>query len=775
MMNCNICFILNEGEIMSKPVTLKVGIEKNLKDIRVDIPDHTPKPWDGGDDLKFIGGRASRTEGKDKTTGRAKYTFDIQLPGMLYGYFLRSYFPAGVIRKIDTSKAENYPGVKAVIPVQENLPMMIRFAGQEICAIAAETAHQAREAAKLISIEYDSRKFVLNAKDAMSPKAPIVFDTHVEIKKDEGDEPGNETVGSQKGNIRGPKISGNLSAVENALKQSDVTIDATYITQVQTHSAMETHGVVAQWDGGQLTVWASTQGVFSVQNELAGVFQIPKTKVRVLTEHMGGGFGAKFGAGVYGIMAAKLAKKTQAPVRLMLDRKSEHLAVGNRPDSTQTLKLGASKDGTLKAIKLVSYGTAGVGTGAGTSGPVKNIYFKTENIYTEEYDIFTNAGPGAAFRAPGHPQGTFAMEQAIDELAYKLNMDPLEFRKKNTLYDEVRQVEYGIGAKKFGWDKRKINPGTDRGPIKRGIGVANSVWYYIYGTGFQVSIQVSNDGAVELTNGVQDIGGGIRTAIAMVAAEELGLKPSDIIVKIGDTNYGLGPASGGSQTTAGITPAVRNAAYLAKMKMFEIAAPLLGTSADQLASGDGKIFVMSNPEKNLTWKQVASKIVGEKFTVTGERIKDHLQAGPFIAGVQFADVEVDIETGVVRVHRIVAVHDCGRPMNRLTLENQIHGGIIQGISYALFENRMLDANTGIMVNPNLEQYKIAGSMDVPEIESVVIDVNRGQSSTGAMGIGEPATIPTAAAIANAVFHATGVRVRELPMTPAAVLKAIKGA
>lgn len=759
---------------MPKSVKLKVGVEKNLKEITVDIPDNTPKPWDGGDTLKLIGGQKTRIEGKEKITGRAKYTFDIQLPGMVHGYFLRSHFPAGVIKKIDTSKAENYPGVKAVMLVQENLPMIIRYAGQEICAIAADSLQQAREAAKLISIEFDTRKFVLTAQEAMSSRSPVVFDSSVETKRSEGDAPEESGGVSQKGNIRGPKVSGNLSAVENALKQCDGVIEATYRTQVQTHSAMETHGVVAQWEGDQLTVWASTQGVFSVQNELAGVFQIPKNKVRVLTEHMGGGFGAKFGAGVYGIMAAKLSKKTGTPVRLMLDRKSEHLAVGNRPDSTITIKIGASKDGTLKAIKHESYGTAGVGTGAGTAGPVKNIYYKTENIYTAESDVFTNAGPGAAFRAPGHPQGTFAMEQAIDELAYKLNMDPLEFRKKNTLYDEVRQVEYEIGAQKAGWDKRNSKPGADSGPIKRGLGMANSVWYYIYGTGFQVSIQVTSDGAVELTNGVQDIGGGIKTVVAMVAAEELGLQPNDITIKIGDTNYGLGPASGGSQTTAGITPAVRNAAFLAKMKMFDIAAPLLGTSPDQLTAGEGKIFVMSDPAKSLTWKQVASKIAGEKFTVTGERFKDHLQAGPFIAGVQFADVEVDTETGVIKVKRVVAVHDCGRPMNQLTLKNQINGGIIQGVSYALFENRILDANTGIMVNPNLEQYKIAGGMDTPEIESVVIDVNRGQSSTGAMGIGEPATIPTAAAIANAFFHATGVRVRELPMTPAVVLKALKG-
>ncbi|MBX7151235.1 xanthine dehydrogenase family protein molybdopterin-binding subunit [bacterium] len=760
---------------MSKQVTLKLGVEKNLKDVTVDIADNTPKPWDGADQLKFIGGKTTRNDGIDKVTGKAKYTFDIQLPGMLYAAFLRSSHSAAVVKSIDISKAEKYPGVKAVMSVTEQWPMAVRFAGQEILAIAAETQHQAEEALKLVSVEYERKPFVVDIEKAKNGKV-LVFDETVEEKTTEGDAPGGAAKVSQKGNVRGPRANGNLAQVDAALAGSDVIVEATYTTQVQTHSAMETHGVVVRWDAeDQLTVWASTQGTFSVRDELADVFQLPKTNVRVYTEYMGGGFGAKFGAGVYGVMAAKLAKKAKAPVRLMLNRKEEHLAVGNRPSSVQTFKIGAGKDGKLKAIKLLSYGTAGIGTGAGSAGPARVMYFTIDNVYTEESDVFTNAGPGAAFRAPGFPQGTFALEQTIDELAYKLNMDPLEFRKMNSTADLVRMAEYEIGAKKFGWEKRNPKAAADKGPIKKGYGMANSVWYYITGAGFQAAIQVNSDGSVELTNGVQDIGGGIRTVMAMVTAEELGLQPKDIVVKIGDTQYGLGPASGGSQTTAGITPAVRNAAYLAKMKMLDIAAPLLGVKAEELGLADGKIIVTANPSKSLTWKQVASKIPGDKFTVIGERLKDHLEVRPrLLAGVQFAEVEVDTETGVIKVKRVVAVHDCGRPMNRLTLESQINGGVIQGISYALFENRLLDRNTGLMVNANFDQYKIAGSLDMPEIESVIIDVNNGQSSTGAMGIGEPATVPTAAAIANAFYHATGVRVRELPMTPAAVLKALQG-
>lgn len=766
---------------MPRNVKLKVGIQDNLEEISLEIPDDKPRPWDGSDKLELIGGQIARVDGMEKTTGSAKYTFDIQLPGMLYGRFMRSPYPAAIIKNIDVSRAERVPGVKAVIPVQDQLPIKIRFAGQEICAIAAETQQQADEAAKLIKIDYELKPFVLNAQDARKEDAPLVFEKTVEEKKTEGDigEADNEI--RQEGNIRGPNRSlkgGTKEEIEAALQASDVTIDKTYRTQVQTHSAMETHGVVAHWEDDQhLTVWASTQGTFSVRNEMADVFSLPRSNVRVLTNYMGGGFGAKFGAGLYGVMAAKLAQKTRQPVRLMLDRKEEHLSVGNRPDSVQNLKIGATNDGVINAIKLISYGTAGIGTGAGCAGPAQNIY-NVKYIHTEESDVFINAGPGAAFRAPGHPQGAFALEQAIDELAYKLNMDPLEFRKKNTQHHPVRQVELDMAAKRFGWDKRNPVPGASRGPVKRGIGIANSVWYYFYGKGYRVTIQVNSDGSVELLNGVQDIGSGIKTVLGMVAAEELGLKHTEINVRIGDTQLGYAPGSGGSVTTGATTPAARDAAYLAKMKMFEIAAPLLETDASKLSAKDGKIFITDNPSKSLTWKQVASRIPGDNFSVASERvddyrdIKDRNNQKLTTGGVQIAEVEVDTETGVVKVLRVTAVHDCGRPMDRLTLESQINGGIIQGISYALFEDRILDRNTGNMVNANLEQYKIAGSLDIPEIDAVALDVNHSQNSTGAIGIGEPATVATSGAVANAIFHAIGARVYELPMTPSRILSAL---
>jgi xanthine dehydrogenase YagR molybdenum-binding subunit len=650
----------------------------------------------------------------------------------------------------------------------------VRYAGQEILGIAAASAQAAEEALKLVQVEYEERDFVINVEAAKEPTAPTVFDTKIEERRTEGDAPGSSQQVAQKGNVRGPNKNGaNDAEVEKALAESDAVIEGSYSTQVQTHCPMETHGVVARWDSDdELMVWASTQGTFGVRDDMAEAFDLPKTNVRVVTKHMGGGFGAKFGAGVWGILAAKLARKANAPVRLMLDRKGEHLSAGNRPDSRQKLTIGAKKDGKLTAIKLESYGTAGVGTGAGVGGPVRATYDCQVKQWSES-DVFTNAGPGAAFRAPGHPQGAFALEQMIDELAYKIGMDPLEFRKINTTSHAIRQKELEIGAEKFGWSQRNPKVAADKGPIKRGLGVANSVWYYIRGYGFQTTVQVNSDGSVEFQNGVQDIGGGITTVLAMVVAEELGIRPQDVAVNIGDTNLGSGPASGGSQTTAGITPAARNAAYLAKMRMLEIAAPMLEVKPEELSIAEGKIFVTADPSKSKTWKEVASKIRSGQFRVIGERLPDSREVNPgTIAGVQFADVSVDMETGIVKVNRVVAIHDCGRPMDRLTLESQINGGIIQGLSYALYEDRILDRNTGLMVNPNLEQYKIAGSIDMPVIESVVLDVNHGQSSTGAIGIGEPATVPTAGAIANAIYHATGVRIRQLPMTPDRILDAL---
>jgi xanthine dehydrogenase YagR molybdenum-binding subunit len=761
------------------------------------VPAEEPPALPLNDALKYVGKRVPRLDGPLKTTGRARYTADVYLPGMLYGKLVNSTLAHARIRSIDISQAQVYPGVKAVYILKhlsgvaevkdksKELPSrfpIVRFAGQPIAGVAATSQTAANEAAKLVKVEYEPLPFVTSVEEARRPNAPLVYPAPAEMGGTAGGGGGAKNV-PQKGNVRGPNIGprgGEKGSTQQGFAEAKVIVEADYSTQVQTHSALETHGVVADWKPDLLTVYASTQGTSTVRDELAEFFEIPKSRVRVITEFMGGGFGAKFGAGNYGVVASALSRQAGAPVKLMLDRKEEHLSVGNRPDARIHLKIGAKRDGSLTALHLTSYGTAGVGTGAGTAGPTQNMY-KCDNVLTEEHDVFINAGPASAMRAPGHPQGCFALEQAIDELAEKLNMDPLALRDK---IDEspARREERRIGAQLANWSQRHA-PGADRGPIKRGLGVAQSVWYRITNLDSGADVRITRDGSVELMSAVQDIGGGIRTVLAQVVAEELGLRPHDIAIRIGDTNFPQGPPSGGSMTTNSITPAVRNAAYQAKLKLAEQVAPLLKANPGEIVMSDGKVFARNDPANALTFKQAAARMKIDEIAARASRNDDYGSdsEGPenrprsrriTYGGVQFAQVAVDTETGVIKVEKVWAVHDCGRPMNQLLLESQVNGGVLQGLSYALYENRLLDRNSGIMLNPNLEQYKIAGSRETPEIHVHVIQQYLALSSTDAGGIGEPAKIPTAAAIANAFYNATGVRIRELPMRPATVIAAL---
>src|SRR5437763_5066277 len=332
---------------------------------------------------------------------------------------------------------------------------------------------------------------------------------------------------------------------------------------------METHGAVADWKPDGLTVYESTQGIYTVLEELATLFELPKTKVRVFCEFTGGGFGAKFGAGNHGVIAAHLSRKAKVPVRLFLDRRAEHLAVGNRPSSLQRLRIGATKDGKLTALRLDAFGSAGCAAGAGCSGPVKNIY-PAKVVHIEESDVFLHAGPAAAFRAPGHPQGAFALEQAMDALAEKLGIDPLQLRDKNDPR-LARREERRIGAERIGWaEARKRKPGASPGPVKRGVGFAQGVWYNFDGPPATAEVLIDGDGGIECRSGVADIGGGIRTAAAQVVAKGLGVRDSDVRVRIGDTSHPIGPPSGGSMTTQLLTPAVRVASEQARKKLFEL-------------------------------------------------------------------------------------------------------------------------------------------------------------------------------------------------------------
>lgn len=748
------------------------------------IPASQPPVLPVNSDLKYIGKSPHRWDAHAKVSGGARYTADVQLPGMLYAKFVNSALPHAKIISVDTTEAEKLPGVKGVYVIrhllggavlrdpaldQSSYPI-VRYAGQPIAAVAATYPHIAEEAARLVKVQYDPMPFVVDMNKAREPNAPQVFPGPADQAGSAGGGGGPHGV-PQTGNVHGPAVRKH-GDVEQAFKDSDVVVESKYTTQVQTHSALETHGVVADWKPDMLTVWASTQGTASVREELAAFFNLPKSQVRVITEYMGGGFGAKFGAGNPGVVAASLSKQTGAPVRLMLDRKEEHLSVGNRPSSDQTLRIGAKKDGSITAIQLISYGTAGCGTGAGCAGPATNLY-KWATLHTEENDVFINAGPAAAFRAPGHPQGAFALEQTIDELAGKLNMDPIDLRDK---IDEnpVRRVERQIVRESALWKSRNPRPNADKGPIKRGVGLSQSVWYRFINMNSAAEVRVHKDGSVEVMSAVQDIGTGIKTVLAQVLAEQFGVPPEQVAVKIGDTNYPIGPNSGGSVTTASLTPAVRDAAWQAAQKFLASIAPSYNTTPDDLVLTDGEVRSKSGKFQPVSFRRAAAKMNTDEVSAQAKRIPDY-DKGHYdtYGGVDVAEIEVDTETGLIQVKKIFAVHDCGRPMNPLQVTNQINGGLIQGISYTLYEHRLLDPNHGLMVNPNLEEYKIAGSQDIPELHVQLVDSYIGQSSTDASGIGEAAGVMSAAAaIGNAFHNATGVRIRTTPMTPAVVLAAL---
>ncbi|HXB56526.1 MAG TPA: xanthine dehydrogenase family protein molybdopterin-binding subunit [Vicinamibacteria bacterium] len=746
---------------------VKAGIPGAPQTLEVHAAEGDIKPWDLDSQLRIVKGRQTRLEGPQKVTGRAKYTFDISLPGMLWGRMVGASVPAAEIVKVDTSRAEALPGVKAVWTTESRT---VRFAGQDVAAVAAVSPEVAEDAARLIQVTYDERPYVTDIEKAMETDAPLVY---------EPDQvPGSKDI-PRKGNILGPQSprrGGARGDIEKGFAEAMVTVEPTYVIPVHTHSPLESHGVVALWEGDQLTVYASTQGIFTVRDGMAEALAIDRKNVRVITEHMGGGFGSKLAPSAVGsafaVVACRLAKKAGAPVKLMLDRKQEHLCTGNAPSAVMTVRLGARRDGTFTAVHYRSFGSAGIAGGAGTGGPAGSLYQNCPNLKIEEHDVFTNAGPAAPLRAPGHPQGAFALESAVDELAYKLGLDPLEVRRKNES-SPVRLMQYDIGAKAIGWERRHKKPGEGAGPRKRGLGMANGNWYVIArGSGVGAEIKVHRDGSVELFSGAQDIGSGFRTAMTMVAAEELGLRVRDIQTHVGDTRFPEGPGSGGSNTTNSVAPVVRLAAHEARGKVFDLAAGLLGVKREELQAAEGRIFVAAAPSRAVTFKQAAAKMPGEVVACVAERKKQYETFRGDLAGTQFAEVEVDTETGEVRVIKMVSVNDCGFPVNSLTAESQVIGAMIQGASWALLENRILDRNVGTMVNPNLESYKIFSPKDMFEAVSILTPIANAGNNTSTAGLGEPPLVPSLAAIANAVYNATGARVRTLPITPDRMLAAL---
>lgn len=738
---------------------------------------------------RLIGSKVTRIDGPLKATGRARYTLDINRPKMLHGAILRSPHAHAKIKSIDTAAVEKMPGVKGVV-IMTGPGKEVYYAGDEIVALAAETEEQAQDALRGFKIDYEILDFFVDEEESKAAKT--------------------RTVGGKgTNNLINPKTysKGN---VEDAYKIADAVVEGSYGANVICHQCLEPHGVVAEWDAdGGLTVWASTQAAYGVARGLAdqivAKYKIDAPKVKVITHHMGGGYGSKFNAGPEGEVAVELAKKTGRPVKMMLDRADEITVGGNRPSVFGTVKIAGKKDGAITAFEVSCHGTSGFKGGATVNlGLLPYVYLDTiENIKREHTVVFTNCGPARAMRAPGHPQNCLLTEFAVEELAGKLGIDPLVVRRKNlppnldqkdvkdkkdrsdwafrrnTVYNE----QLDIITKAAGW-KEKWHPpgqGPKKGPWQHGIGMALHTWggYAAGGDPNECTVKITSNGGVLAESSTQDLGTAQRTVTAIVVAEILGLSPEDIALRLGESDLGKSSGSGGSTTCPSQSPAALLAAEAAKQDLFKRVAAKLKIDPSKLSIQPGKVVDVEG-KKEWTWKEFCAKLgmeeakgVGEWSQALSNDEKNAKLSSGQVGGVQIAEVWVDSETGVVKCTNYWAIQDCGLLINKLACESQVAGGVIMGINYALFEERIMDRHTGRQTNPNMEFYKLGGIEDMPIIHVIMQDM----PERGVIGIGEPPTISTAAAVGNAIYNSLGTRVAIAPFTPQRVIEALtkKGA
>jgi xanthine dehydrogenase YagR molybdenum-binding subunit len=727
-------------------------VEGNYTEQWIVVDEDPVGQWPAGP-LALVGQPHPRVDGAERARGEAVYTADVQLPGMLHTAVLRSPHASARVTRLDLSPAAGAPGVRAVLG-PDDLDVFTRepgFPGSAVAAVAADTFDLARDAVELIDVEWDVLEPLLDPDEAVKQGSLI-------------DEPERYSRGD----------------VEQGFAEADVVVEAEYRTQTVLHNSMETHQSVCQWEGDVLNLYTSTQFIWGVRAETAKKLGIPEDNVRVICHYMGGGFGAKNHPGEYTFIAAELAKRTGRPVRCALTRREENLTSGNRHATVQRLKVGAKSDGTLTALSgdfVMAVGWRGFKSW--TAGPMKMLYH-CPNVSTVEHGAKVNTGPNAAFRAPGFVEGTFSLECLLDELAAKLEIDPLELRKLNHAdsdimdgrpYSSKNLMECYRRAEPH-WARRHEVRERSEGPWKRGVGMASQIWFGAGGPPSYAWVRVGSDGRATVITAMQDIGTGTKGAMAQIAAEELGMPLDHVTVSIGDSARGPYAAiSAGSSTTPSMGPAVRAAAHDAGRQIIEIAAQRYHLEERVLSLKDGKVVNADGgawPIEEVTGLLEDAQILGK-----GARGPNPTGMRVLTFGVQVAEVAVDVETGEIRVEKIAAIHDVGRVINPLGASSQVEGGIIQGLGHTLSEDRLLDPNTGAVLNQTLDAYKMPTIADVPEIVTDLIDIpDEHLTNLGAKGLGEPPIIPTAAAIANAIRDATGADIRSLPISREEMLRAL---
>ncbi len=740
---------------MARLIRTEKEVEGRYEDVWVVVDEDALDQWPAGP-LTTVGRRVPRVDGVARVRGEAPFTADLQLPGMLHTAVLRSPHARARVTSIDLEPARSAPGVRAVIgPADlEQLTEEPAYVGQAVAAVAADTFGQAQAAVERIAIEWDVLEPLLDPDEAVRAES-FVSDV---ARYERGD-------------------------FDRGLGEADAVVEGEYRTQVVLHNSLETHQAVCHWEEDGITIYISTQYIWGIRAAMAGHLGLPADKVRVVCQAMGGGFGAKNGPGDYTPIAAELAKRTGRPVRCALTRREEHVAAGNRNATIQRLTAGATSDGTLVALSGDFINAVGFsGWSATTEGPMKMLY-ACDNVRTTQYPAKLNLPPMAAFRAPGFVEGTFALECLLDELALKVGIDPLEFRRRNYA-DSDRTDDRPFSSKNLAecyrraephWAKRDEVRARSEGPWKHGIGLASQIWYGGGGPPSYAWIRVGSDGRAQVVTAMQDIGTGTRTAMAQIAAEELAIPLDHVQVSLGDSARGpFASISAGSSTVPSMGPAVRSAAADAKRQIIEIAAQrfhleerVLDLRNGQIVSADGGSW----PLTEVTGLLESGQILGK-----GARGPNPAGMQVLTFGVQVAEVAVDVETGEVRVDKIVAIHDVGRVINALGAESQVEGGIIQGIGHTLSEERIIDPATGSILTRTLDAYRMPTIADVPEIVTEFVDIpDEHLTNLGSKGLGEPPIVPVAAAIANAIRDATGADIRSLPITRDEMLRALREA
>ncbi len=733
------------------------------------------QPWK---ETRIVGKALPRVDAYERVSGAAQYTADIILPNMIYAAILRCPHAHALVKSVDTGAAEKMPGVVAVLtgkspgadipwyggrtPQSKLFDPHCRYEGDEVAAVAAQTPYQAYDALKGIKVEYEKLPFVIDD-SALKPGAPKLHDS------------GNST-GEPRVIKRGDAAKG--------FAEADVVLEESFYTSVQVHVPMEAHGSVVKWDGDKLTIWDSTQGVYDgVLFPMARALNLPLNNVRAICKYFGGGFGSKLELGKYAVIAALLSRKTGRPVKITLTREETLLCVGNRPEARTTLKAGVKKDGTLTALQLTNIATPGAyASGTGVGFQVAELY-KCPNVLISESGFYTNAGRARAFRAPGFPPGNWPLEQMMDMLAEKLGVDPIDLRLRNlTDFSQTRNMPYtstGLkeclieGAKQFGWKEARAAQKSS-GHIKRGVGVAAGMWQGGNGSPpYTAEIRLFVDGGVTIKTGAMDIGTGTKTCACMVAAEELGVPLENVRIENADTSVTpYAQLSGGSMTLPGLIPAVRKGAWLVKRQIFTWASESLGVGVEDLELKGNALVSRSSPDKKKTFEELMRAHGVMDVIGIGNRDPNPANKATMPFAAHFAEVEVNTRTGEIRVVRLLGANESGRVINRKTFDNQVFGGMTQTLGFGLTEKRVLDRQTGKMCNANLHDYKVPTALDVPVDHRVVaIDPKDDECNiVGCKGSGEPAHVPTASAIANAVYDAIGVRPTHGPIEPKTILE-----